>query len=175
MHRQTPETKHDKKTRHVECTTQRNLRIPLYFLKSAVSHEAKYTRLRTSFSFAAGAAREDMSDVATRPWRTPRFACRRSRTVMRQGVWKRSSCHAVTRKMPQFYHTALQDVKRGILKISVRERSEGGRRGDRTGVPRLQVQRCCGYGHQENAPDNRRSHANIIPHSSPFAPERTGD
>ena len=32
-----------------------------------------------------------LADVATRPWRTPRFACRRSRAVERPGVWKRSS------------------------------------------------------------------------------------
>jgi len=43
--------------------------------------KASYAVLRTS------------ADVATRPWRTPRFACRRSQTITHLGVWKRSmSC-----------------------------------------------------------------------------------
>ena len=46
------------------------------------------------------------------------FACRRSLAVMRLGVWKRSSCHAVTRKTSKLYHTALQYGKRGILELS---------------------------------------------------------
>ena len=48
------------------------------------SLRAKYARLRTS------------ADVATRPWRTPRLACRLSRTVMHPGVWK-ISCPASRR------------------------------------------------------------------------------
>ena len=42
------------------------------------------------FSFSLNA------DVATRPWRTPRLACRLSRTVMHPGVWK-ISCPASRR------------------------------------------------------------------------------
>ena len=34
---------------------------------------------------------EGMTDVATRPWRTPRLACRRSQATLHPGVWKRSN------------------------------------------------------------------------------------
>ena len=48
------------------------------------------TRLRWTY-------RRTLTDVATRPWRTPRFTCRRSRAVERPGVCQRSinGCHAV--------------------------------------------------------------------------------
>ena len=35
-------------------------------------------------------ATEDMTDVATRPWRTPLVACRRSRACLHSGVCQRS-------------------------------------------------------------------------------------
>ena len=61
---------------------------PSYFassLKISGFHLKLNTLLRTS------------ADVATRPWRTPRHACRRSRAVAHPGVCQRSinGCHAV--------------------------------------------------------------------------------
>ena len=48
------------------------------------------TRLRWTY-------RRTLADVATRPWQTPRLACRRSRAIERPGVCQRSinGCHAV--------------------------------------------------------------------------------
>ena len=47
-------------------------------MKLAVPLRSYYTLLRMLSTFAVGAAMKDMADVATRPWRTPRFACRPS-------------------------------------------------------------------------------------------------
>jgi len=65
----------------VICTRDASHILGLTIEIWSFSLKAKYARLRTS------------ADVATRPWRTPHFACRRSQTITQLGVWKRSmSC-----------------------------------------------------------------------------------
>ena len=68
-------------------------RLSLYDLMQNIHANTPYSNswlVWQPFSFSLNA------DVATRPWRTPRLACRRSRAVMRPGVWK-ISCPASRR------------------------------------------------------------------------------
>ena len=67
-HRQTPRLKHDKKTRHVIAHAAQPSYSALVLEIGDFSLK-RHTLLRTS------------ADVAVRPWRTPRLACRRSRAV----------------------------------------------------------------------------------------------
>ena len=87
--------------------------------------ESYYTLLRTS------------ADVATRPWQTPRIACRRSQTITHLGVWKRSmpgimaapaaiqpNAHIIA------YRPCITQGRKGpVLPISLRQ-SYGGLAGD---------------------------------------------
>ena len=59
-----------------------------------------------------------LTGVATRPWRTPRLACRRSRAVMRPGVWERSTVPQSPARRQNYTTLIAMLSNRRILKIN---------------------------------------------------------